>query len=92
MAGTGAMGLHFGNAVDLRLILPQVPSNVLAFGNVDPARVLRNGSVESVREAVVNLREIGRNYPNYVVSSGCDIPPGTPLENIDAFFEEALRS
>jgi len=91
MAGTGAMGLHFGNAVDMRLILPQVPADVLAFGNVDPARVMKNGTVEAVREAVINLREFGSAYPNYVVSTGCDIPPGSPLENIDAFFEEALK-
>lgn len=26
-------------------------------------------------------------YPNFVISSGCDIPPMTPKENIDAFFE-----
>jgi uroporphyrinogen decarboxylase len=26
-------------------------------------------------------------YKNFVISSGCDIPPGTPIENIDAFFK-----
>lgn len=26
-------------------------------------------------------------YKNFVISSGCDIPPATPWENIDAFFE-----
>jgi len=90
MAGTGAKGLHFGNAVDMRLILPQVPAGVLAFGNLDPARVLKNGTVAAVREGVAELRRVGASYPNYVPSSGCDIPPGTPLENVDAFFEAAL--
>lgn len=28
-------------------------------------------------------------YPNFVVSSGCDIPPASPWENIDAFFAAA---
>lgn len=91
MAATGAMGLHFGNAVDMRQILPQVPETVLAFGNLDPARVLRNGDVEAVRRGVRELLEIGRNHPNFVLSSGCDIPPGTPMENLDAFFDEAGR-
>ncbi len=90
MADTGARGLHFGNAVDMRLILPQVPAGVLAFGNLDPARVLKNGTVEAVRAGVAELRRIGESYPNFVPSSGCDIPPGTPLENVDAFFEAAL--
>jgi len=26
-------------------------------------------------------------YENFVLSSGCDMPPMTPWENIDAFFE-----
>ena len=26
-------------------------------------------------------------YPNFVIASGCDIPPMTPLENIEAFFQ-----
>ena len=90
MAGTGARGLHFGNAVDMALILPKVPAGVLAFGNLDPARVIKNGTVEAVRGGVAELRRIGAAFPNYVPSSGCDIPPGTPLENVDAFFEAAL--
>ncbi len=30
--------------------------------------------------------EDGKGYPNFLISSGCDIPPITPWENIDAFF------
>ena len=26
-------------------------------------------------------------YPNFVISSGCDIPPASKWENIDAFFK-----
>ena len=28
-----------------------------------------------------------KDYPNFVLSSGCDTPPLTPKHNIDAFFE-----
>ncbi|MBS7172993.1 uroporphyrinogen decarboxylase family protein [Blautia caecimuris] len=31
--------------------------------------------------------QIIRKYPNFVISSGCDIPPAAPLENIQAFFD-----
>ena len=30
--------------------------------------------------------EATQSYPNFVLSSGCDTPPHTPSENIDAFF------
>ena len=29
------------------------------------------------------------HYPNFVISGGCDIPPQSPWDNIDAFFAAA---
>jgi uroporphyrinogen decarboxylase len=31
--------------------------------------------------------EACKEFPNFQISSGCDIPPLTELDNIDAFFE-----
>lgn len=86
MAGTGAMGLHFGNAVKMSDILPQIPADLIAFGNVDPVGVFRSGNPGKMRDAVMGLLDATKDFPNYVISSGCDVPPGTPLENINAFF------
>lgn len=86
MAATGAHGLHFGNAVNMTDILPQVPATILVFGNLDPAGLFRNGSPEQVGEATARLLEATADFPNFVISSGCDIPPGSPLRNLDAFF------
>ena len=86
---TGSAAYHFGNAVDMeRDILSQVPSDVLVMGNVDPAGVLRMGTPETVRKTTRSLMERCAKYPNFLVSSGCDIPPQTPWENLDAFFAE----
>lgn len=83
----GAAAYHFGNAVDIEKdIIAAVPSDVLVMGNVDPAGVLRLGNPESVREATLELLEKCSKYDNFILSSGCDIPPMTPFENIDAFF------
>ena len=30
-------------------------------------------------------------HPNFIISSGCDIPPMSPWENIDAFFAAAAE-
>lgn len=84
---TGAAAYHFGNAVDVEKdIISNVPSDVVVMGNVDPAGVLRMGTPEKVREATLSLMERCCKYPNFVLSSGCDIPPMTPWENIDVFF------
>ncbi len=83
---TGAVAYHFGNAIDMADIMPLVPDEAIAMGNIDPAGVIRNGTPESVREATIALMEKCACYPNFVPSTGCDIPPMSPWENIEAFF------
>ena len=85
---TGAAAYHFGNAVDMEKdIILKVPEDTVVMGNVDPAGVLRMGTVEDVRTETLSIMEKCCKYNNFVISSGCDIPPMTPWENIDAFFE-----
>ncbi|MGE5614307.1 MAG: uroporphyrinogen decarboxylase family protein [Bacillota bacterium] len=86
MINTGAMAFHFGNAVDMRDIMPRIPWGRIAFGNIDPISIFRNGTVEDVRAKTWELLEQTFSYKNFVISSGCDIPPGTPIENIEEFF------
>ena len=84
---TGCAAYHFGNAVDMEKdILAHVPSDTVVMGNIDPAGVLRMGTPEEVSAQTRFLLERCSKYPNFVLSSGCDIPPMTPWENIDAFF------
>lgn len=88
MLGTGAMALHFGNAVDMTDIMPQIPWGRIAFGNLDPVSVFKDGSPEDVRIRTWELLEKTFSYKNFILSSGCDIPPGTSIENIEAFFKK----
>lgn len=83
----GAAGYHFGNAISMAEVLPQMPSDVLVMGNVDPVSQFRNGTVESIKADTKRVMDECCRYPNFVISSGCDIPPVSPWENIDAFFE-----
>lgn len=85
-ARNGAMAYHFGNAVNMAEILEGMPSDVLIMGNVDPSSQFRNGTPESVRAKTLEVMEQCCSYPNFVISSGCDIPPATSWDNIDAFF------
>lgn len=83
----GVGGYSVGNAVDMETVMKGLPENAVIIGNVDPAGILRNGTVEMVQEETRRLLETCGKYPNFVISSGCDIPPMTPLENIQAFFD-----
>ena len=84
--GLGAMGYHFGNAIRLADMLPHAPADRLVLGNVDPAGQLRNGTPESIRAATLQVMEDCSRWPNFVPSTGCDVPPMSSWENIDAFF------
>lgn len=83
---TGAAAYHFGNAIDMAEMMPHIPADTVAMGNVDPAGEFRGGTPESIRAATHKVMESCREYPNFVISSGCDIPLLSRWENIDAFF------
>jgi MtaA/CmuA family methyltransferase len=60
------------------------PDQVLA-GNLDPVKVVRDGNPPSIREHVRQCyREAG---PFYIIAAGCEIPRGTPQENVLALRE-----
>jgi len=83
----GAAGYHFGNAVNMAEILPKAPKDALILGNVDPTAQFFSGTPASIRENTMQILSDCAKYPNFVISSGCDIPPTTSWENIDAFFD-----
>ena len=87
MVYTGAMGYHFGNKIDMVVeALKEVPADALAMGNLDPVSVFKMGSAALMKKETMALLEATKDYPNFVLSSGCDTPPHTPFENIDAFY------
>lgn len=86
LAFIGAMGYHFGNAVNMEDALEKMPADRLVMGNVDPAGQFRNGTTESIRKATLEVMEKCCTHDNFIISSGCDIPPMSKWENIDAFF------
>lgn len=90
MLATGAHALHLGNRCSLADVAAQAPRDTLVMGNLDPVGIFQQATPDIVRQATRQLRDETRQYPNVVLSSGCDTPPHTPLANIDAFFE-ALR-
>jgi uroporphyrinogen decarboxylase len=87
---SGAKAFHFGAPMDLPAALQQAPADVVLCGNLDPAKVFVNGTPAEVGAAARQLLAATASHRNFVLSSGCDVPPGSPLANIAAFYE-ALR-
>lgn len=87
MYNTGAKGHHYGNAVDMTKILPQIPPDILVFGNIDPSTAFYQGTKESIKVVTKDLLEKMEEYPHFVLSSGCDLAPLVSMETVDGFFE-----
>jgi len=77
---------HFGDAIELEEMLKVFPDDKIVMGNISPARVIRNLEPKKIKEEVFSLLNKCSKYENFLISTGCDIPPLTPLENIDAYF------
>ncbi len=86
MVYTGAAGFHFGNQIDMVNALAACPPEALVMGNLDPVSMFKMASAQEIYESTMRLLEATRSYRNFVISSGCDVPPHAPFENIDAFY------
>ena len=87
MLETGAWGYHFGNKIDMLTALNDCPPDVLVLGNLDPVAGFKSATPEALRSITLELLKSTYGYPNYVLSSGCDVPPHTSHANIEAFYE-----
>lgn len=84
---TGCDGYHFGDAVNMANMVKKVPENILVMGNISPSTQFLGGTPESIRKNTLQvMADCCPGHPNFVISSGCDIPPLAPWKNIDAFF------
>ena len=83
----GAAAYHFGNAVNMAQIMASTPEDILVMGNIDPAGQFAGGTEESITAATRELMKTCGRYPNFLPSSGCDIPAHASWKNIHAFFK-----
>lgn len=91
LCATGIQVLHVGSVTEPYDIYPRVPENIVLMGNLNPTEIFLRGTPEKVREATINLLKQMVQCNRFVISSGCDIPPGTPIENLKAF-KDAVTS
>ena len=85
---TGAAMLSIDYLTDMEKCLSECGDAVPVMGNVSPM-LLRDGTVEEVREGVRGLIEKCSAHPNFVLGTGCVLIGGTPEENLRVLFEEA---
>lgn len=85
-SGVDALSLDSLEAgVDLGVVAEGVPDDMILIGNLSPTGSILYGSPEEVEKEVKGLLGKMKDRPNFVLSTGCDLPQETPEENIRAF-------
>ncbi|MDD5673058.1 MAG: uroporphyrinogen decarboxylase family protein [Chitinivibrionales bacterium] len=82
IAGLGIDVLDVDSMVDPRMVRDKIGHGAAIGANLDPVAVLRFGTPQIIRE---NLRKVYEAVGNpFMVNTGCEIPSGTPTENVMA--------
>lgn len=82
--------------VDLDYMVPlaearaKMGTRQVLLGNLHPVHVVRDGTPEGIKQALAECRrQAGRRY---IVGAGCEIPRGTPAENLLAMRDYAREA
>jgi len=89
MCDSGAMGLSLDSVMNFEKLKKIIPKEIALIGNLDPVKIFLHSTPDEVAEATRSLKESMKDTKNFIISSGCDIPLNTPLENIEAFMKAA---
>ncbi|HCL00321.1 MAG TPA: uroporphyrinogen decarboxylase (URO-D), partial [Candidatus Marinimicrobia bacterium] len=90
MAESGVNGLSLDSpdsGMNLTQAIMEVPEDVVIIGNINPVGKILTGTPVEVKEEVNELLGTVERFPNFILSTGCDLPKNTPSENIKAFME-----
>lgn len=82
IAQLGCDMIDVDSLVPLSRVRAAVGPGPVLTGNMDPVKILRNGTPEAVAETVRQCR--AETGPRYIIAAGCEVPRDTPLENVRA--------
>ena len=84
------------NILDIDSLVKDVPSlvrrlgkNQVLCGNLDPVSVLRFGTPQMIEDEVKKIIDDTRG--KCMIGGGCEIPKGTPSENMYTFLEAVKK-
>lgn len=86
---TGASCISLDHKTDIAKAKEVLHGKMCFGGNVDPVKVMLNGSVQDVEQACTDIIKAAGTDGGFVLMPGCDIPPTVPYENIQKFIQVA---
>ncbi|MEA3392192.1 MAG: uroporphyrinogen decarboxylase family protein [Candidatus Marinimicrobia bacterium] len=92
MNASGVDALSLDSDVDFTKAAGLINENISLVGNLCPTGNIMSGSPDMVEKDVEALLDSMKDIPNFILSTGCDLPPEVPEENVTAFMETARKS
>lgn len=89
MVTSGADALELDYKTNITLAEEKMRGTTTFAGNIDPVGVLAFGTPRLVREKTIELLEVFKNNPRFILNAGCAIPSTTPSENLFAMIATA---
>lgn len=92
VANAGFVTFSLDNMVDLEVAKEKIGDQVHLVGNVDPVAIMMQATPDEVRADVRKCYRKAWDSPKgFTIHSGCDMPYGTPKENMKAYLDEAKK-
>jgi len=89
LGAPGAIGLSLDSVMNFKKLKKIIPKEIALMGNLNPVKIFLQFTPDEVAESTRSLKDNMKDTDNFILSSGCDIPLNTPLENIEAFIKAA---
>lgn len=87
-SGVAALSLDsVQSGMNFPKIAAKIPEEIVLIGNINPTGKILGGNPVQVKCETENLLRSMDRFPNFILSTGCDLPPETPIENIAAMVE-----
>lgn len=91
LAATGAAVLEIDHKMDLGSCKERAGRRVCLIGNLDPTRVILQGTPDEVRRQSRRCIEQAASGGGFILGTGCFVPWDSPLENLRAMVQTARQ-
>lgn len=89
---TGIIAFSVDNCERMEDLKRVCGSRIGIIGNIPPVEILRNGSLQDVKDSVIDCILQGGDSPNgFTLSPGCQVPANCPVENLQMMLEAAYE-
>jgi len=89
MVETGCSALSLDSQVDLARVLEETEQQIQIIGNIDPVSIVAYGSRQDIEQALLEAVALAKAHPNLTISTGCDLPLDTNMDNLETFFVQS---